>query len=266
MRTDSLSVTDALEQRVAGVSLSDTQGNNFTRDLNFRGFQASPLQGTPQGLAVYMNGVRLNEAFGDSVNWDLVPEVAISRADLFTSNPAFGLNALGGAVTLRMKTGFDAPGGRASVQAGSFGRIFGSVEQGVVNGPWAVYLAADGGHDGGWRQHSPSDVARAYGDIGWKSGPAEVHMVLAGAENRFGVVGPTPVDLLSEDRDAVYTYPQKTRNRVGLVSLNGADLVGAGRRLLPGLQPAPPGRQRRRLRGLFADADQPALEHPLRRG
>ncbi|MEI9963983.1 MAG: Plug domain-containing protein [Caulobacteraceae bacterium] len=92
-RTDSLSAADALEQRVAGVSLSDTQGNGFTKDLNFRGFEASPLQGTPEGLAVYMNGVRLNEAFGDTVNWDLVPEVAIARADLFTSNPAFGLKA-----------------------------------------------------------------------------------------------------------------------------------------------------------------------------
>ena len=220
VRTRSLAVTDALEQRIAGLSLSDTQGNAFTKDVNFRGFQASPLQGTPQGLAVYMNGVRLNEAFGDTVNWDLIPEVAIARADLFTSNPVFGLNALGGAVSLHTKTGFDSPGGQASVQGGSFGGVYGSAAYGAVRGPWAVYVAADGGRDDGWRLQSPSKVARAYADIGWKGERSEVHLFAAGEVNDFGVVGPTPVDLLNADRRAVYTYPQTTANHAGLVALN----------------------------------------------
>src|SRR5205085_11284544 len=145
---------------------------------------------------------------GDSVNWDLLPEVAIARADLFTANPAFGLNALGGAVTLKAKSGFDSPGGVASGQAGAFGRVYGSVEQGWSGGPWGVYLAADGGHERGWRDHSPSDVARALADLGWKDGPAEVHLLAVAARNSFGVVGPTPVDLLEADDEAVYTYPQ----------------------------------------------------------
>jgi iron complex outermembrane receptor protein len=224
----SLAVTDVLEQRVAGASLGDPQGNAFTRDFNFRGFQSSPLQGTPQGFAVYMGGVRLNEAFGDTVNWDLLPEVAIAGADLFTANPAFGLNALGGAISLRMKTGFDHRGGDATLRGGSFGRAYGSVEQGVAAGPWALYLAADGGHERGWRRHSPSSVARAYADLGWKQGPAEAHLVLAGASNRFGVVGPAPVDLLEADRRAVYTFPQTTRNNTGLVALNGRYALSGG--------------------------------------
>jgi iron complex outermembrane receptor protein len=220
-RTGSLAVTDALEQRIAGVSLSDTQGNDFTKDLNFRGFQASPLQGTPEGLAVYMNGVRLNEAFGDTVNWDLIPQTAIARATLFTSNPAFGLNALGGAVTLQMKTGRDAPGTGASLEGGSFGRLYGTAEYGAQHGPWSIYAAADGGHDDGWRLQSPSSVARAYADIGWSQGEDGVDLIAAGAINRFGVVGPTPADLLSQDRRAVYTYPQTTSNHEGLLALNG---------------------------------------------
>ena len=133
-RTYSPTVTGTLMQRVPGVSISDPQGNGAAQDLRYRGFAASPLQGTPQGLAVYLNGVRLNETFGDSVNWDLLPEVAIARADLFTANPAFGLNALGGAVTLKAKSGFDSPGGVASGQAGAFGRVYGSVEQGWSGG------------------------------------------------------------------------------------------------------------------------------------
>jgi hypothetical protein len=81
-RVYSPNVTQTLEQRVPGVFISDVQGNEFTSDLRYRGFTASPLQGTPQGLAVYMQGIRVNEAFGDTVNWDLIPNIAVGRADV----------------------------------------------------------------------------------------------------------------------------------------------------------------------------------------
>ena len=225
-RTGSLSATDALEQRIAGVSLSDSQGNGFTKSLDFRGFRASPLQGAPEGVAVYMGGVRLNESFGDTVNWDLIPETAIRQADLLTGNPAFGLNALGGAVTLTMKTGRDSPGMEAEIEGGSFGRIHGAAEIGGSSGPWSVYAAVDGGHEDGWRLQSASTVARGYADIGWTRGKADIHLVLAGAANNFGAVGPTPVDLLSQDRRAVYTWPQTTGNHEFLSSLNGKLALG----------------------------------------
>jgi iron complex outermembrane receptor protein len=215
-------LTEALEQRAAGVSLSDVQGNGFARNLNYRGFQASPLQGTPQGLAVYMGGVRLNEAFGDTVNWDLIPEAAIARADLVTGDPAFGLNALGGAVALSMKSGRSFAGGAASLQGGSFGHVFGSLELGGESGAWSHYLALDGGHEDGWRPMSDSQAVRGYGDLGWSEGSAELHLILSGGDTRLGVVGPTPVDLLAQNREAIFTFPQTTENRAGLVALNGA--------------------------------------------
>ena len=106
-RTDSLNIADALQQHVPGVIISDTTGNPFQPDVQFRGFVASPVPGTPQGLAVYQNGVRVNEAFGDTVNWDLIPTAAIRSVTVVTNNPAFGLNALGGAVNVLMKDGFN---------------------------------------------------------------------------------------------------------------------------------------------------------------
>ena len=221
-RAGSLAITDALEQRIPGLSLSDSQGNGFARGLNYRGFQASALQGAPQGLAVYMGAVRLNEAFGDTVNWDLIPEAAVSRIDLVTGDPAFGLNALGGALSLTMKTGRDAQGGTASVQGGSFGRSFGAIEYGASEGPWSGYLAVDGGREDGWRQRSPSSLARAYADFGWQEGRSELHLVLAGGGSDLGVVGPTPVDLLAQDRRSVFTFPQTTRDRNGLIAVNGS--------------------------------------------
>ncbi|MFL5295505.1 MAG: TonB-dependent receptor [Phenylobacterium sp.] len=221
-RAGSPVLTEALEQRSAGVALSDVQGNGFARTLNYRGFTASPLQGTPQGLAVYMGGVRLNEAFGDTVNWDLIPEAAIARADLVTGDPAFGLNALGGAVALTMKSGRRFAGGAASIQAGSFGHIFGSVEHGGSDGAWSHYVALDGGRQDGWRPQSASQAVRGYADLGWTGGRADLHLVLAGGDTRLGVVGPTPVDLLAADEKAIYTFPQTTRDRSGLAALNGS--------------------------------------------
>ena len=221
-RTGSLSITAALEQRIPGLSLSDVQGNALARDVNYRGFQASPINGSPQGLAVYLGGVRLNEAFGDTVNWDLIPDVAIARADLVTGNPAFGLNALGGALSLGMKTGRTAAGGTASAEGGSFGRSQGSVEYGGSSGAWSGYLAIDGGRDGGWRRQSKSSVGRLYGDLGWRAAAADLHLVVAAGRSDLGVVGPTPADILSNDRRAVYTYPQTTKDESRLLALSGA--------------------------------------------
>ena len=209
-RTYSSSVTDALMQRVPGVSTTDVQGNSSTQDLRYRGFAASPLQGTPQGIAVYMNGIRLNEAFGDTVNWDLIPRVAVERADMWSSNPVFGLNALGGAVNMQMKNGFTWQGFEAEGLGGSYGHASGSLQYGAQKGNFAVYFAAEGLRDDGWRYQSPSELRRFYGDLGWRGDGAEVHLVAAAARNFFGVVGPTPVELLARDWKAIYTWPQTT--------------------------------------------------------
>jgi iron complex outermembrane recepter protein len=220
-RVYSPDVTKTLEQRVPGVFVSDTQGNEFTPDLRYRGFAASPLQGTPQGLAVYMQGIRVNEAFGDTVNWDLIPTIAIGRADVWTNNPAFGLNALGGAISLQMKDGFTYRGTEFDASGGSYGRLGGWLQYGIRNGEWGLYLAAQGVKDDGWRYQSPSRIARFYGDLGWKGTDAEVHLVASTADNFFGVIGPTPVELLNNDYRSIFTWPQTTRNQAQLLALNG---------------------------------------------
>jgi iron complex outermembrane recepter protein len=220
-RVYSPNVTQTLDQRIPGVFISDVQGNEFTSDLRYRGFTASPLQGTPQGLAVYMQGVRVNEAFGDTVNWDLIPTIAIGRADVWTNNPAFGLNALGGAISFQMKDGFTYRGTEFDASGGSYGRVGGWLQYGIRNGEWALYIAGQGLKDDGWRYQSPSRIARFYGDLGWKGTDAEVHLVASAADNFFGVVGPTPVELLNNDYRSIFTWPQTTKNQAQLLALNG---------------------------------------------
>src|ERR1700736_2136770 len=132
-------LTGALQRNIPSISINDNQANPFQPDILYRGFEASPVLGTPQGLAVYQNGVRINEAFGDTVNWDLVPDIAINRINLMSANPVFGLNALGGALALEMKNGFNYQGGQAEISGGSFGRRNGIVEYGARSGNVELY-------------------------------------------------------------------------------------------------------------------------------
>jgi iron complex outermembrane receptor protein len=219
-RTASPYITETLFQRIPDISLSDPNGNSAVQELSYRGFVASPLQGTPQGLAVYMSGIRLNEAFGDTVNWDLIPTNAISRADVWTNNPVFGLNALGGAVSLQMKNGFTYDGFEGEMQGGSFGRRSGDVQYGVQHGEYSGYLAAQTVHDDGWRLKSPTNLVRLFGDLGWRREGTELHLITMAASTLVGASAATPIQLLERDDRAVYTTPQTTRNRAALVALN----------------------------------------------
>jgi len=145
----SVNLMDSLGQNLPGVSISDQSGNAFQRDLNYRGFVASPVPGTPQGLAVYQNGVRINEAYGDVVNWDFIPETAIRRLTLVPSSPIFGLNAIGGALTIEMKNGFTYQGEEADATLGSYGRRQAAAQAGLQDGNHSVYVNADATDDAG---------------------------------------------------------------------------------------------------------------------
>jgi outer membrane receptor protein involved in Fe transport len=221
-RTGSMNITDALLQQVPGVIINEVAGNPFQPNVEFRGFVASPVAGTPQGLAVYQNGVRINEAFGDTVNWDLIPTAAIKSVSVVTNNPAFGLNALGGAVNVQMKDGFNYHGAEIDTMGGSFGRIQSSAQWGKqVDGNFSVYGALEGLHDNGFRNFSASDVRRFYGDVGYKNDASEFHVNMGVADNKFGATAATPVELLQQYWGATYTSPQITNNRVGYVNLTG---------------------------------------------
>ena len=220
-RTDSLNITDALQQHVPGLIISDTTGNPFMPGIQFRGFDSSPVAGTPQGLAVYQNGMRINEAFGDTVNWDLIPTSAIRSVTVVTNNPAFGLNALGGAVNVLMKNGFNYQGAEINTMGGSFGRIQSSAQWGKQIDNFSVYGALEGLRDGGFRNFSESKVRRFYGDVGYKTDSSEFHLNMGVASNNFGAAAAVPVELLRNYWGATYTTPQTTANRVGYVNLTG---------------------------------------------
>ena len=221
-RNRSLNVTDTLQQRVPGIVVNEVAGNPFQPDVQFRGFVASPVSGTPQGLAVYQNGVRINEAFGDTVNWDLIPTAAIRSIGVVANNPAFGLNALGGALNIQMKDGFRYHGAEIDTMGGSYGRVQSSAQWGKqVDTNFAVYGALEGLHDDGFRDLSASDVRRFYGDVGYRSESSEFHLNMGAADNAFGATATVPVELLQQNYSAIYTSPQTLTNKVGYMNLTG---------------------------------------------
>jgi iron complex outermembrane recepter protein len=215
------SLLDGMVQSLPGVSLSDQSGNAFQRNLDYRGFSASPVPGTPQGIAVYQNGTRINEAFGDVVNWDLIPEMAIARMTMMPNNPLFGLNATGGALSIEMKNGFNYHGTEAQLFGGSYGRISSGAQSGYQNGNFSAYVAADGAYDRGWRDFSSSSqLRRMYVDLGAKGDETEFHVSFTGADNKLGSVVGTPIEMLNQRWSSVYTWPQSTHLQLAFLQAN----------------------------------------------
>jgi iron complex outermembrane receptor protein len=219
--TKTPSLLDGMVQSIPFVSLSDQSGNAFQRNLDYRGFSASPVPGTPQGIAVYQNGTRINEAFGDVVNWDMIPEMAIARMTLMPNNPLFGLNATGGAMSIEMKNGFTYQGTEAVVRGGSFGRISGGVQSGGQKDNVSAYIAADYSNDNGWRDFSSSSVVRRiYGDVGVRGDETEFHVSFTGADNKLGSVAATPIEMLNQRWSSVFTWPQTTHLQLAFLQAN----------------------------------------------
>ena len=220
-RTHPAVLQDALLTQVPGLIIGDLQGNAFQTDIQFRGFEASPVNGVAQGLAVYQNGVRINESFGDIVNWDFLPTNAINNVAVVVGNPVFGLNALGGAVVVDMKDGFNFHGADVDTRFGSFGRKQVSTEAGYQSGNWGAYGAFEAINDDGFRDFSDAEIRRGYFDLGVKGDNAEFHFNFTGADNNVGVTAAAPEALLAIDRSLTFTSPQTTENIMQMYSVNG---------------------------------------------
>ncbi|GFD95156.1 membrane protein [Alteromonas sp. KUL156] len=217
------SLPELLKTQLASVNLNDVQNNPFQPDLQYRGFTASPLLGLPQGISVYLNGGRVNEAFGDTVHWDLMPLDAIDTVSLYSgSNPLFGQNTLGGALALRTKTGFSFNANEIDLQAGQFGQKAASVESGGHNDHWAYYVNLNHYEEDGWRDYSPSEVQQVFTSLAYQSDKMHLDMNLFVADNELLGNGASPIELLDiEGREAVYTHPDQTNNELTHVNITG---------------------------------------------
>ncbi len=204
------------------MSLSYGQGNDYQPELSYRGFSASPLLGAPQGLSVFVDGVRANEAFGDAVNWDLLPPNAISTLHLVPgSNPAFGLNTLGAALAVNTKSGFQFPGSSGRAFAGSYGRIGLQAEQGGHGERADYFVAAQALNDDGRREHAPSRLRQLFGKTGWQDERSDIDVTFALADNALQGAQALPLSMLGSRRSA-YTWPDRNDNSASLLSVRAS--------------------------------------------
>src|SRR5262245_51811659 len=217
-RSHAVDLTAYLDRMLGGVYVNDIQNNPLQPDVNYRGYTASPLLGTPQGLSVYMDGVRLNQPFGDVVSWDLIPRVAISSLTLIPgSNPLFGLNTLGGALSVRTKNGFDEPGSSVQLGYGSDNRAQLEFETGdhAASGlDW--YVAGDHLEDDGWRDASPTDASQLLGKIGWRDSATDLSLTGSYADTDLTGNGLQEQRFVAKDYASVYTKPDETQNQSSL--------------------------------------------------
>ncbi|SAL11200.1 TonB-dependent receptor [Caballeronia telluris] len=215
-------ISDYFAANVVSVDINDAQGNGSQADINYRGFTASPLLGTPQGLSVFLDGVRVNEPFGDVVNWDLIPQAAINMIQIVPgSNPTFGLNTLGGAVVVTTKNGRSNPGGNVEASFGSFGRKTAQIEQGgVIGSNLDYYFTANVTNDNGWAEHNASKLRQAFGKLRYTDADTTISLSMGAADNTLDGSQTIPTSFL-DNRKQAYTYPDTNENQVGYLTLSG---------------------------------------------
>jgi len=224
-----VTIADFANNNLQGVSITETQGNPFMPDVSFRGYTASPLDGNPQGMSVYLDGVRVNESFGDSVRWDLIPSFAIQGMQVVPgSNPVYGLNTLGGAISIQTKSGRTNPGAAIEASAGSWARKNVSAEYGGVSKDGSVdyYLGVNYLDENGWRKFSPTTVKQTFGKVGWQSESTKIDVSYLNANNDLIGNGLVPTDLIASfGNEAIYTRPDQTRNFLNQLTLNGSHWI-----------------------------------------
>jgi len=221
-RSRSADLTGFMNLNLGSVNINEAQSNALQPDVQYRGFTASPLLGLPQGMAVYVDGVRMNEVFGDTVNWDLIPQSIISSINLVSgASPLFGQNTLGGALSIETKDGFTDPGVRDEVYGGSFGRVSNDFEAGGNNGMLGGYVNVRYFDEDGWREDSPSEALNLYGSAGWHVADSEVNLNVFAGDTTLVGLGPLPVELLAQDRETYFTATDTTENQMWMVNLEG---------------------------------------------
>ena len=214
-----------LAQHLPGVALTHEQGNPLQPTLHFNGFAASPLLGTPQGLSVFQDGVRVNEPFGDVVNWDLIPTNAIRSIQLVPiTDPVFGLNSLGGAVLLHTENGLSAPGGEVGVEFGSFGKTSEQARYGTHAGDWSYFFAVQNQHENGFAPFTASNNRSLFGKVKRQANGNDFDFSYTFAQSHLAGSQTLPKAWMNTPT-AIYTAPDYMDNQLNFFNLGDTQVL-----------------------------------------
>ena len=221
-----VSVADYMVNNLQGVTVNEVGGNPYQLEINFRGYNATPISGNPQGLSVYVDGVRMNQPFSNTVLWDLIPDFSIESMQMVAgSNPVYGLNTLGGAISMQTKSGRTFNKKAIDFSAGSWGRQTSLMEAGGISedGSYDYYIGYQHFTEDGWRDYSPSHVNQLFTKVGWESDTSRYEVSYSGAHNLLIGNGLTPKDLLGSDLEGIHTLEDETKNNYGKLLLSATE-------------------------------------------
>ena len=216
-------VPDLLE-RLPGVTLQNEQGTSFQPNLTLRGFTTSSVTGLPQGLSVFLDGVRLNEPTVEEVNFDLIPLEDLERIEVIRGpSVLFGRNTLGGALNLVTRRGEEIREIVPELAAGSFGRQQYRLRWSGEARPLDYYVSLTENHEDGFRDFTSARVSRVFAKLGFRQGGLDATVSYQYSNDRIMQAGSLPEDLLRRDRTANFTPGDFFRPELhqGIVNLRG---------------------------------------------
>ena len=248
-KSGSRTLSEFMNENLTGVNVNDIQGSPYQSDVTYRGMRASSTLGASQGLSVYMDGVRMNQPFGDVVNWDMFPEAAIDTVTLVPgSNPMYGLNTLGGALAFTTKSGLTTQGNELTTSYGSHRRLKLDITHGGKSSDgWHRFLAISAFDEDGWRDHSDGSLQNLFVKIGRTKEDTNWDVTYMFGNSKLRGNGLTPstnygeledpsftstsTGLYEADRASVYSWPDQTINKAHVLSFNLQHVLDANTEL-----------------------------------
>jgi outer membrane receptor protein involved in Fe transport len=213
--------------RLPGVSLTNDQGTRAQPTLELRGFTLSPVTGMPQGVSVFLDGVRINEPDAQELNFDLVPMDAVVRAEVVRGPTAvFGKNTLAGAVNLTTLRGSAEPHLEAGTDAGAFGYSGAHLLMAGARDGYDGMLLARASSGGGYQARSSATARQLFTTIGHRAGGSDLALSVLYANDRIYEAGSLPESWLAVDRRANYSVGDFFSPELLHVALRGNDSLG----------------------------------------
>ncbi|MGE5687660.1 MAG: TonB-dependent receptor [Gemmatimonadota bacterium] len=213
-----------------GFTFYDDLGSAYKTSLTTRGFSAGPVLGTPQGVSVFVDGVRQNQPDAAEVNFDLLPLDHVKRVEfLHGTGSLLGPNSLGGSVNLITERGSGLPHGEIELSGGSYGLVSGEASVAGATGRWDYYLGAGGERDGGWREGTGARNGNVFTNVGrrWQGGGLVFQGFYAGS--RAETAGSLPELLFNTDPSGNFTTGDFENINELQLSLAGHQALGPGR-------------------------------------
>ena len=221
-----VSIADYMVNNLEGVTVNEVGGNPYQLELNYRGYNATPILGNPQGLSIYVDGVRQNQSFSNNVLWDTIPDFAIEDMQLVGgSNAVFGLNTLGGSLSMQTKSGRTFNKNAIEGSAGSWNRKTAILESGGVSedNSFDYYVGGSYFKEDSWRKPAPSEVQQAFSKFGYEDEDSRIELSYTLAHNSLIGNGMVPKYLMGSDLKGVHTIPDKTRSQYNQLQLAGTE-------------------------------------------